>query len=194
MNLPIELVAALSRNPDAKVKFEAYSPSHKSEYIKYITDAKRPDTRLKRADRVVMMITAKKLATVYKPKTNPEVFGLQPEMYTKVINQPKDYNQIMSNWNFKNPVNNNAKPLDFVHLFVKSQTELHKWLPIVKRQLQPSGMIWVSWLKKASGIATDVTENEIRDFAIEIGLVDVKICAVSDIWSGLKLVIPLAKR
>ena len=56
------------------------------------------------------------------------------------------------------------------------------------------GMIWISWPKKSSKISTDLTENAIRDFALEMGLVDIKVCAVDDIWSGLKFVIPLKFR
>jgi len=55
-------------------------------------------------------------------------------------------------------------------------------------------VIWVSWYKKSSGIATDVTEDVIRNYALKNNLVDVKVCAVSEVWSGLKLVVPLAKR
>lgn len=65
-------------------------------------------------------------------------------------------------------------------------------LPICKKN--SSVIIWVSWYKKASGIATDLTEDIIRGFALENDLVDIKVCAVSDEWSGLKLVVPLAKR
>jgi len=125
-------------------------------------------------------------------KTIPEIFGLKPGMKSLVINQPEDYDQIMSNWRFKHAAEGDE--IDFAHLFVRNQDDLHTWLPKLKDRLVPNGMIWVSWPKKSSGIQTDVTDNEIRNFAIEIGLVDIKVCAVSDIWSGLKLVIPVAKR
>ena len=65
-------------------------------------------------------------------------------------------------------------------------------LPVCKKNT--SIIIWVYWYKKSSGKATDLTENLIRDFALQNNLVDIKVCAVSDIWSGLKLVVPLAKR
>jgi len=122
-------------------------------------------------------------------KTIPEKLGLKPGMNSLIINQPDDYVQIMNNWQFKLA----KADLDFIHLFVKSKQDLGQ-LPDLKAKLKASGMIWVSWLKKSSGVPTDVTETDIRNFAIEVGLVDIKVCAVSDIWSGLKLVIPLAKR
>lgn len=188
-DLPEELKAVFRRHPDAKAKFENYGPSHQNEYVKYVAEAKKPETRLNRADRVVMMLTDKKLKTVYKAKTISEVFGLKPEMKCLVVNQPDNYTEIMSNWQFKT-----AKlDLDFIHLFVKKQADLAR-LPELKKLLKPNGMIWVSWLKKSSGIPTDVTENTVRDLALSIGLVDIKVCAVSDIWSGLKLVIPVKQR
>ena len=64
----------------------------------------------------------------------------------------------------------------------------------LRDKIKPEGMIWVSWPKKASKVATDLDENIIRDFALKNGLVDIKVCAVSDVWSGLKLVIPVKLR
>ncbi|WP_123040593.1 DUF3052 domain-containing protein [Cohnella candidum] len=84
--------------------------------------------------------------------------------------------------------------LDLVHLFVRSRQECENWIPIYRERIRPSGMIWVSWPKKASKVPTDVTEDAIRSFALEQRLVDVKVCAVDTVWSGLKLVIPVALR
>jgi hypothetical protein len=85
-------------------------------------------------------------------------------------------------------------PLDFVMIFVKSQAELRKQFPQFARQLAPAGMLWVSWPKKSSGVTTDLAENEVRGIGLEAGLVDVKVCAVSEIWSGLKFVIRVQDR
>jgi hypothetical protein len=62
------------------------------------------------------------------------------------------------------------------------------------KALAPAGMLWVSWPKKSSGVATDLTENVIRETGLAIGLLDVKVCAVTDVWSGLKFVIPVKDR
>ena len=79
-------------------------------------------------------------------------------------------------------------PLDFAMVFTKSKTALEKdFLPISKR-LAPAGMLWVSWPKKSSGIQTDLDENVVRGVGLAAGLVDVKVCAVTEIWSGLKFV------
>ena len=80
-------------------------------------------------------------------------------------------------------------PVDLWHLFVRSRAELSARLEPCMRQITQSGMIWVSWPKKSSGVRSDVTEDVIRELALPLGLVDVKVCAVDDTWSGLKLVI-----
>lgn len=85
-------------------------------------------------------------------------------------------------------------PLDFAMIFVKGQAEMKKHFSGVAKQLAPAGMLWVSWPKKSSGVATDLTENEVRRIGLEAGLVDVKVCAVSEVWSGLKFVIRVKDR
>ena len=85
---------------------------------------------------------------------------------------------------------------DFVHLFAKDRGAFEKGMqsltPVWKKN--PRIVIWASWYKKSSGIATDLTEDLIRRYALDNGLVDIKVCAVSEQWSGLKLVVPLNKR
>ncbi len=84
--------------------------------------------------------------------------------------------------------------LDFIQLFVKSRRELETKFPLHAAKLDPSGMFWISWPKKASGVVTDLTENVVRDIGLANGLVDVKVCAVDDVWSGLKFVFRLKDR
>jgi hypothetical protein len=83
---------------------------------------------------------------------------------------------------------------DMIHLFVKDRQDYLNRLPLLKDQIKQNGMIWISWPKKASKIVTDITEDVIRDEALKNGLVDVKVCAVDEVWSGLKLVIRLKDR
>jgi hypothetical protein len=85
-------------------------------------------------------------------------------------------------------------PLDYAHLFTASRCELEEALDGLRRVLAPAGMIWVSWPKKAAKVPTDITEDVVREVALRLGLVDVKVCAVDDVWSGLKLVIRKALR
>ncbi|SEW28550.1 Protein of unknown function [Cognatiyoonia koreensis] len=82
-----------------------------------------------------------------------------------------------------------GRTFDFIHLFTKSAATVVDALPVLRDRIKPDGMIWVSWPKKASKVPTDLTEDTIRNRALADVLVDVKVCAVDDIWSGLKLVI-----
>lgn len=84
--------------------------------------------------------------------------------------------------------------VDAVHLFVTERARLARRLDAARRAIFPAGLVWVSWPKRASGVATDVTEDVIRELALPRGLVDVKVCAVDATWSGLKLVVPVAQR
>jgi hypothetical protein len=82
-----------------------------------------------------------------------------------------------------------TKPLDFVHLFTTAANELGRKLTRYRKLLADDGMLWVSWPKKAAGVPTDLTEDAIREAALPLGFVDVKVCAVDTTWSGLKLVV-----
>jgi hypothetical protein len=82
-----------------------------------------------------------------------------------------------------------ADKVDIVHVFSSEAKELAKKLKQFKKSIVEDGMIWVSWPKKSAGVPTDVTEDVIRELALPMGLVDVKVCAVDEVWSGLKLVI-----
>jgi hypothetical protein len=87
-----------------------------------------------------------------------------------------------------------TEPHDLIHAFYTDAHRLETSLGCLKAAIKPAGMIWISWPKKASKVQTDVTEDLVRSLALARGLVDVKVCAVDDVWSGLKLVIPLAQR
>ncbi|HYM76555.1 MAG TPA: DUF3052 domain-containing protein [Candidatus Dormibacteraeota bacterium] len=84
--------------------------------------------------------------------------------------------------------------LDFAMIFTKSAAVLQKEFKRLARLLAPAGMLWVSWPKKSSGVPTDLNENLIREIGLAAGLVDVKVCAVTDVWSGLKFVRRLEDR
>jgi len=81
-----------------------------------------------------------------------------------------------------------------IHFFTKSQEEYKTLLPQLKVRIKPNGSIWISWPKKSSKVPTDITEDIIRNFALQTGLVDKEDCAVDETWSGLKLVIPVKDR
>ena len=84
--------------------------------------------------------------------------------------------------------------IDLWHLFTTKRRELEQQLKLAQQQIRQDGMIWVSWPRKSSGVPSEITEDTVREGALPRGLVDIKVCAVDDIWSGLKLVIRKEKR
>lgn len=121
--------------------------------------------------------------------------GIKEETKVQLINAPDNYFQLLEVDISKQLVKGKNIP-DLVHVFVEKyksfESEMQKLQAVCKAN--PNIVIWVSWYKKSAGIPTDITEDLIRNYALKNNLVDVKVCAVSDIWSGLKLVVPVAKR
>lgn len=117
--------------------------------------------------------------------------GIKPGSTVLTIAAPEDYLA----WLAPLPENvaltqRDAKPgCDIVHVFVATRGELETLLPRARAAMKNDGAIWVSWYKKSSGIASDVTEDVIRGLALSGDLVDVNVCAVSNLWSGLKFVV-----
>lgn len=116
--------------------------------------------------------------------------GIKPGFRVKPIGAPSDYPARLG------PLPEGVimspavrPPLDLCHVFAGSRRELSRRLAACRGWIRQNGMIWVSWPKKSSGVATDLTEDVIRELAGPLQLVDVKVCAVDETWSGLKLVI-----
>jgi hypothetical protein len=121
--------------------------------------------------------------------------GIKPPMTLVAIDAPTDYR----GWLGKLPtgvavVSEPGRSLHAVHVFATKRSAMEKHVSRLRRRLEQDGFVWVSWPKKASGVATDITEDAIREVALPLGFVDIKVCAVSDIWSGLKLVIRKSER
>lgn len=121
--------------------------------------------------------------------------GIKPEMKICVIHKPESYFEWLGADISDQFVSKNETP-DLIHLFTKNDATFKKeMIPVLKLcKKNTSVIVWVSWYKKSSGIVTDLSENLIREFALQNKLVDIKVCAVSNEWSGLKLVVPVAKR
>ena len=121
--------------------------------------------------------------------------GIKPSMKISLVNRPDDYYDLLETDISEQLCKKNEMP-DFIHLFVKNEkefeSEMKKLKPVIKQNKEV--IIWVSWYKKAAKIPTDITEDTVRNYALKNELVDIKVCAVSDIWSGLKLVVPKALR
>jgi hypothetical protein len=125
----------------------------------------------------------------------PKKLGIKDGFRVALLHAPADVKAELSDafkkCTFLKPA---AGALDFVFLFVKSRAGLELDLVPAARALAPAGMLWISWPKKSSGVASDLDENVIRQSGLDSGLVDIKVCAVSDVWSGLKFVIPVKNR
>lgn len=119
--------------------------------------------------------------------------GLKDTYKIRLINAPAAYSQWLEKDVSKQYCTKNEQP-DFVHFFASSNKVFETGLQKILTEIKPDTVIWISWYKKSSGKATDLTEDIIRNYALQNNLVDVKVCAVNEEWSGLKLVVPVAKR
>ena len=121
--------------------------------------------------------------------------GIKDGFIVRLINQPAHYFSLFTDLPADLKIETDpSNKKDFIHFFTTSAMELETQLPSLKNEIVPNGMVWVSWPKKAAKIKTDITEDVIRNYALSIGLVDIKVCAVDQTWSGLKLVIPVKDR
>jgi hypothetical protein len=121
----------------------------------------------------------------YKTGISAYVEG-EPSNYISLLMLPAD---VVVTW-LPRP----KSKVSFVHLFSTSASQLKSKMEFYRKRIVPDGVIWVSWPKKSSGVGSDITEDGIRDLALPMGLVDIKVCAVDAVWSGLKLMIRRAAR
>jgi hypothetical protein len=131
----------------------------------------------------------------YSGKPLIQKLGIQPGFCIFIEGAPAAYGDIVGKLPADVTVAKRLKaPLDMVHLFAKQAAGLAGKLRGCRDAVGPDGMIWVSWPKQSSGVATDLTDVVVRDTALPLGLVDIKVCAIDDVWSGLKFVIPKDQR
>jgi|SRR5581483_12461698 len=131
----------------------------------------------------------------YSGKSLAQKLGIKPGFRIFADNPPVPYRDLVG------PLPEGATllarmtaPLDMVHLFATEAAGLAAKLKRFRATIAPDGMIWVSWPKKASRVVTDISDVVVREVALPLGLVDVKVCAVDEVWSGLKFVIPVTQR
>jgi hypothetical protein len=121
--------------------------------------------------------------------------GIKPAQTVIVINEPANYRKLLgkiaSRVTFAHQP---GKAADYIHFFTTRRAELEKRLKRLRKQISDAGVVWVSWPKKSAGVPTDVTEDVIRAVALPLGFVDVKVRAVDETWSGLKLMIRRKQR
>ncbi len=125
----------------------------------------------------------------YSGKPLWQKLGLKPRMRVRLVRAPAEY------WDWcdfddasVDLVAARARNVDFVHLFATARDDLQRDLVKLAPALADTGTLWISWPKKSAGVTTDITEGTLRELALPLGLVDVKVCAVTEVWSGLKFV------
>ncbi|HEY6805228.1 MAG TPA: hypothetical protein VI306_16750 [Pyrinomonadaceae bacterium] len=125
----------------------------------------------------------------------PKKLGVKENQRIALINEPPNFHQELGTLpDTTEIVRKLSAPLDLVILFVDRENDLAKQFPALAKKLSSNGMIWVAWPKKSSGVPTDLIFDNVQRIGLDTGLVDVKICAIDEIWSGLKFVIRLKDR
>ncbi len=135
------------------------------------------------------------MAAGYSKRSLIDKLGIKAGTAIAILNPPKGYDRTLGKLPTRVKRRASASgPLDFVQFFTSEKSELEREFATLVRALAPAGMLWISWPKSASGVPTDLTENVIRAIGLAHGLVDVKVAAVDDVWSGLKFVRRLKDR
>jgi len=131
----------------------------------------------------------------YSTRTLVEKLGIQSGWRIALINAPLYYRQTLGPLPVDITVMTQPDgPCELLQLFVVSRQALARQFPAVKQAMAPEGMVWISWPKGSSKKVTDLNEDRVREIGLGLGLVDVKVCAVDDTWSGLKFVIRVRDR
>jgi hypothetical protein len=125
----------------------------------------------------------------YSKRSLAEKLGVKAGQRIVILNPPENYAIALEDLPASVAILDlPAGPFDFIHFFTKNRRELEDRFPGLKRELTPSGMLWVSWPKGSSKVPTDLNENIVRDIGMANGLVDVKVVSVDEVWSALKFV------
>jgi hypothetical protein len=131
----------------------------------------------------------------YSHRSLVEKLGIKPQSRIALLGAPRGYRRTLGALPPGVRVAAAARgPLPFIQFFTRHRAELARRFPALVRALAPDGALWVSWPKRSSGVATDMSEDAVRAVALPAGLVDIKVCAVDEVWSGLKLVRRLKNR
>lgn len=131
----------------------------------------------------------------YSGKPTYQKLGVKPDSTVATVDAPENYADLIEiDPAGLNLVAADQDDIDLIHIFVKERAVLEAQLPRLKARIKQNGMIWISWPKKASKVPTDVTEDVVREVALPMDLVDVKVAAIDAVWSGLKVVIRKEKR
>jgi hypothetical protein len=133
----------------------------------------------------------------YSQTPLPKKLGIKPHHRVALLQSPKGFTQTLGELPGSVEVQTNLEepaPVDVVLFFTDTATDLTVQFPTLARHLTPAGGLWIAWPKKASGVTTDLTEDRVREIGLRLGLVDNKVCAIDDTWSGLRFVFRLKDR
>jgi hypothetical protein len=131
----------------------------------------------------------------YSKRSLVDKLGIKSGQKIHIANSPKNYAGTLGPLPDKTVLTRSLQgKCDFIQFFTQNRKELESTFRKLKQHLAPAGSLWISWPKGASGIKTDVNENVAREIGLKNGLVDIKVCAVDDVWSGLKFVFRLEDR
>jgi hypothetical protein len=122
----------------------------------------------------------------------PQKLGIRPDHLVAVLGEPRGFRRALAPLPGDVTLRSSLagrRPVDVVIVFVRRRASLERRLAAIRRRMAPDAGLWVAWPKRASGVATDVTEDVVREIALPTGLVDNKVCAIDDTWSGLRLVV-----
>ncbi len=141
------------------------------------------------------MLMKAKISSGYSGTPLAKKLGLKPGFKVRLVHQPKEYFSYFEYYPEEVEVIKNSTELaHFIHYFSMEAQVLIQELPSLIQQVQQDGMIWISWPKKAAKMETDLNGNTVRHIGLNHGLVDIKVCAINEIWSALKFVIPNKNR
>lgn len=131
----------------------------------------------------------------YSKRSLVEKLGIKESMHIAIINAPDNYAETLEKLPKNLTIDNNlGEKYNFIQFFAKSQETVKEKFPVLKKALIKNGSLWIAWPKGTCNIATDLNENIIRKIGLANGLVDIKVIAVDDMWSGLKFVYRLSDR
>jgi len=134
-------------------------------------------------------------ATGYSGTPLAKKLGIKNGFKIRIVNMPHYYFELFTDFPLEiENITDNKKKKDFIHYFSKTTKELNKDIKPLSQEIEQNGIIWISWPKKSSKVETDLTGNIVREIGLKTGLVDIKVCAIDAIWSGLKFVIPVKLR
>ncbi len=128
----------------------------------------------------------KELSAGYSNRSLPDKLGLKTNSTKAILEAPEGFAERIATHDFDTSLDQDS--YDYLHFFTASTLALEAIFPILTKRLNQGGILWISWPKRSSGMQTDLGENAVRALGLATGLVDVKICAIDEIWSGLKFV------